>query len=57
MQVNHRDSERFKFQDCLKDAENNLEKAVFCTRRYIEEIRENNDKMVEMFKKEHASYM
>ena len=36
--VNHRDSNRFRFQDCIFDANNNVEKAVDCVRGYVRGI-------------------
>ena len=56
MMVNHRDSTRFRFQDCIFDANNNVEKAVLCVRGYIKGIQQDNDKMVEQFKKDYAKY-
>ena len=35
MYANHRDSGRFRFQDCIVEANNNVEKAVYCVRNYI----------------------
>ena len=36
--VNHRDSNRFRFQDCIFDANNNVEKAVHCVGGYVRAI-------------------
>lgn len=57
MYANHRDSGRFRYQDCIVEANNNVEKAVYCVRDYIKAIKEDNDKMVDIFKKEYAKYM
>ena len=56
MYAAHRDSARFRFQDCIFDANNNVEKAVYCVRDYVKQIRDDNDKMVETFKKEYPKY-
>ena len=45
--VAHRNSDRFRFQDCIVDAGNDVEKAVLCTRNYIEDIHSSNAKIVE----------
>ena len=47
MLVNYRDGSRFKYQDCIVDANNNAEKAVHCIRGYITDMGIDNDKMVE----------
>ena len=56
MYSKHRDSSRFKFQDCIWDANNNVEKAVYCVRDYVKQIKDDNDKIVENFKKDFAKY-
>jgi hypothetical protein len=56
MYAAHRDSGRFRFQDCTFDANNNVEKAVYCVRDYVKQIREDNDKMIDQFKKDFAKY-
>lgn len=56
MYANHRDSSRFRFQDCIFEANNNIEKAVLCTRDYIKGIQSDNDKMIELFKKDFSKY-
>ena len=55
--VNHRDSTRFRFQDCIFDANNNVEKAVHCVRGYVRGIQEDNDKIIEQFRKDYAKYV
>ena len=55
--VAHRDGSRFKFQDCIFEANNNVEKAVYCVRDYIKNVREDNDKMVEQFNKDYSKYL
>jgi hypothetical protein len=57
MLVAHRDSSRFQFQDCIVEANNNVEKAVYCVRDYNKHIQEDNDKMIEIFKKDYAKYV
>ena len=56
MYVNHRDSGRFKFQDCIVDANNNVELAVYCVRDYIKNIKSDNDTMVDLFRRDFAKY-
>ena len=56
MYAAHRDSARFRYQDCVVEAGNNLEAAVYCVRDYIKHIREDNDKMMDIFKKDYAKY-
>ena len=56
MYANHRDSGRFKFQDCIVDANNDIEKAVYCVRNYIKAIKDDNDQMCDLFKKDFAKY-
>ena len=57
MYAAHRDSGRFRFQDCIVYANNNVEAAVYCVRDYIKGIKADNDKMIEIFKKDHAKYL
>lgn len=57
MYAKHRDSSRFHFQDCIFDANNNVEKAVYCVRDYVKQTKEDNDKMVEIFRKDYAKYV
>ncbi len=38
----HRDSTKFKFQDCDVEAGNNIEKAVICVRNYLKGMEEDN---------------
>ncbi len=40
--VNLRESNRYKYQDCVVDAGNNMEKAVFCVRDYLTGIDADN---------------
>ena len=56
MYANHRDSGRFHFQDCIVEANNNVEKAVYCVRDYIKQIKTDNDVMVDLFKRDFAKY-
>jgi hypothetical protein len=55
--TNHRDSSRFKFQDCIFEANNNVEEAVYCVRGYIQNIKDDNDNMVASFNKDYAKYL
>lgn len=57
MYAAHRDSARFRFQDCIFDANNNVEKAVYCVRNYNRDILADNDKMTDLFKKDYAKYV
>ena len=57
MYAAHRDSGRFRFQDCIFDANNNVEMAVYCVRDYVKGIKEDNDKMEVIFKKEFSKYV
>ena len=54
--LNQRDSTRFLYQDCIYDANNNVEKAVHCVRNYIRGIQQDNDKIIEQFKKDYPKY-
>lgn len=56
MYANHRDSGRFHFQDCIVAANNNAEAAVYCVRDYVKNIKEDNEKMVELFKRDFPKY-
>lgn len=40
--VNLREANRYRYQDCLVDAGNNMEKAVFCVRGYLTGIDADN---------------
>ena len=51
-----RDSGRFRFQDCMWEANNNVEKAVYCVRDYVKQIKQDNDTMADLFKKEYSKY-
>ena len=57
MLTSHRDSSRFKFQDCIFEANNNVEEAVYCIRGYIQNIKQDNDNMVAAFNKDYAKYL
>lgn len=48
--ANHRDSTKFKFQECEVEAGNNVEKAVFCVRGYLRSMEQDNDKLVDLAK-------
>ncbi len=45
---------RFKYQDCIVNANNNIERAVFCVRDYVKGVQDDNLKIVDAFKKEHT---
>ena len=55
--TNVRESNRYKYQDCMKDAHNNMEKAVFCVRGYISGIDEDNRVLVDHMKTNGAKYL
>ena len=57
MYVHHRDSGRFKFQDCTVEANNNIEQAVYCVRDYVKHIKDDNEKMIDLFKRDYAKYV
>ena len=57
MYAHHRDSGRFRFQDCSFEANNSIEKAVYCVRDYVKHIKEDNEKMIDLFKKDYAKYV
>ena len=57
MYAAHRDSGRFKFQDCIVEADNNVEKAVHCVRGYVTHIKEDNERMIDIFRKDYAKYV
>jgi len=42
----HRDSTKFKFQDCDVQAGNNVEKAVVCVRNYLQGMEQDNEKLL-----------
>lgn len=42
----HRDSTKFKFQDCDVQAGNNVEKAVVCVRSYLKGMEQDNEKLL-----------
>jgi hypothetical protein len=54
--VAHRDSSRFRFQDCMVEANNNIEKAVWCIRDYVKAIQTDNDNIITQFKKDYPKY-
>ncbi len=39
------------------DANNNAEKALYCVRNYVQSLKTDNDKMVEIFKKDYPKYV
>ena len=43
--VNLRESQRYHFQDCIVDAGNDMEKAVYCVRDYLTGIDADNIKL------------
>ena len=57
MYAAHRDSGRFRYQDCIVEAGNNIEAAVYCVRDYVKHIRDDNEKMIEIFRKDYAKYV
>ena len=57
MYENTRDSSRFRFQDCIFEANNNVEQAVYCVRDYVKSVQTDNDTMVENFKKDFSKYL
>ena len=57
MYSSHRDSGRFKFQDCLFEAGNNPEKAVLCVRDYVRGVKDDNEKMQLEFSKEYSRFI
>ena len=42
----HRDSTKFKYQDCDVQAGNDVEKAVLCVRQYLKGMEDDNQKLV-----------
>ena len=40
--IDLRESSSYKYKDCVVDAGNNLEKAVFCVRGYLTDIDSDN---------------
>jgi hypothetical protein len=57
MHATYRDSARFKYQDCIMAANNNVERAVECVESYIQELNNDNFKISEEFKRDHAKYL
>ena len=55
--ASHRDANRFKYQDCMFEANNNVEMAVYCVRDYVKGIKEDNDKIVTVFNKDYSKYL
>lgn len=52
----HRDSTKFKYQDCDVEAGNNIEKAVICVRNYLQGMQEDNEKLLAFAKQNYSSY-
>ena len=47
--ANVRDSNRFRMQDCVVDAGNDLIKAIYCVRNYNQGMLKDNDDLVAYF--------
>ena len=48
---------RFKYQDCINTANNNIEDAIVCVSSFKGDMKEGNAKMAVTFKKDYAAYM
>lgn len=61
MYAKHRDSGRFKFQECLVAAgtttNNNVDKTVLCMRDYMQSVKRDSDEMSTLFKKDYARFL
>ena len=54
--VDLRESSNYKYQDCVVDAGNNLEKAVWCVRGYLMDIDSDNVLLKARVESESAKY-
>ena len=54
--VELRESTRYQYQDCIVDAGNNVEKAVFCVRNYLTGIDADNQKLKGIVERDCAKY-
>ena len=50
MLVKHRDTSQFRYSDCINEANNDPEKAVYCIRGYLKRIQDDNVAMTTIFK-------
>ena len=50
MYTNYRNVDSYKYLDCMSEAGNNIERAVYCIRDYVGDIKKTNDKMIDVFK-------
>ena len=54
--VNVRESTRYRYQDCIVDAGNNLDKAVLCVRDYLKGIDSDNETLKNLVETNCAKY-
>ena len=57
MLASHRDTTQYRYLDCVNEANNDAEKAVYCIREYLKKVQDDNAAMTIIFKKEFASYL
>ena len=55
--VNLRESNRYRYQDCLVSAGNNIEKSVFCVRDYLTGIDADNAKLKAIVEEKCSKYL
>lgn len=48
---------KFKYIDCNEGSGNNLERALSCVNDYIRDIKEDNIKLTEIFRKDYSQYL
>lgn len=54
--VSLRESQRYRYQDCLLDAGNNMEKAVYCIRNYLSGVDADNVKLKQIVEEKCSKY-
>ena len=52
-----RDSTRFRYQDCIVGANNDMQKSLFCVQNYIAAIRRDNEKITNWFVGSHQQWL
>lgn len=55
--VNLRESNRYRYQDCVVDAGNNMEKAVYCVRNYLTGVDADNATLKKLVEETGGQYM
>ena len=51
-----RDSSLFKFQDCVHEANQSIESGLNCIHQYVNDTKEDNQKIIEAFRRDYPKF-